>query len=59
MDEKDKKIGELRNLLSLAKNKIEELKTNLQAKDKEIAEIKTSSEKSIYLSMTNLEIKNL
>ena len=59
MDEKDKKIGELRNLLSLAKNKIEELKTNLQAKDKEIAEIKASSEKSIYLFITNLEIKNL
>ena len=46
MEEKDKKIGELRNLLSLAKNKIEELKNTLVLRDKEIAELKTTYEKS-------------
>ena len=51
MEEKDKKIGELRNLLSLAKNKIEELKATLISRDKEIIELRASYDKSLNWPM--------
>lgn len=47
MEQKDKKIEDLRGLLAVAKNKIEELKNKNLDKDKEIVDLKVSFQKSI------------
>lgn len=59
MEEKDKKISELRNLLSLAKGKIDELKGFLIQRDKEIADLKLSNDKSDFQDMQRPKRWNL
>lgn len=59
MEEKDKKISELRNLLSLAKGKIDELKGFLIQRDKEIADLKLSNDKSDLKDMQRPKRWNL